>query len=182
MRLSPHLAACLLLIFACTSWGADPDVVVSIQKLGDTFVVEATLDIPVPVRTAWEVLTDFDQMAGILSNLTLSKVIRRRGNTLNVAQEGNARFGIFSYSFSSEREIRLEPMKRILARQLSGTARYFESEMGLSPTDRGTRLRYRAEIVPDSGLARTFGGSFIEHEVEEQLVAMAAEMVRRKGP
>ena len=43
----------------------------------------------------------------------------------------------------------------------------------------GVRLDYRMEVVPDSGLARAFGASFVEHEVAEQLTAMAAEMLRR---
>ena len=176
-----RLAVCFFLILSCSAFGAEPQVAVSIQKSGDAFIVEARFDIEVPLLTAWEVLTDFDHMARILSNLTASKIIRRNGSTLNVAQEGMARYGIFTYSFSSEREIQLEPMKRIIARQVTGTARRFESETGLSTTDRGTRVRYHAEIVPDSGMARTFGGSFIEHEVEEQLTAMASEMVRRKA-
>ena len=53
------------------------EVVVRLQKSGDAFVVEVSIDIPVPVRTAWDVLTDFDNMAAIVSNLSLSKVIRR---------------------------------------------------------------------------------------------------------
>ncbi|WP_301101457.1 SRPBCC family protein [Propionivibrio sp.] len=177
----PRLAASILLILSCAAFGADPEIVVKLLKNGDAFVVDARFDIAAPLRTAWEVLTDFDNMAGILSNLTSSKIIRRTGNTLNVVQEGAARYGIFTYSFASEREIRLEPMRRILARQLTGTAKRFESEMKLSASDRGTQIHYRAEIVPDSGIARTFGGPFIEHEIEEQLNAMAAEMVRRKA-
>jgi carbon monoxide dehydrogenase subunit G len=181
MRLSPRLAACCLLILSWSAFAAEQEIVVNIQKSGDGFVVDGTLDIPVPLRTAWDVVTDFDNMAGILSNLTSSKVIRRNGNTLYVAQEGAARFGFFTYAFTSERKIRLDPMKRIIARQITGTAKRFESEMELLPSDRGTALRYHAEIVPDSGIARTFGGSFIAHEIEEQLSTLAAEMLRRKS-
>jgi carbon monoxide dehydrogenase subunit G len=182
MRISPRLAACLLLILSCCVFGAENEIVVNLRKSGEAFVVEARLDIPVPVRSAWEVITDFDNMTKILNNLTSSRIISRNGSSLNVAQEGVAHYGIFSYSFASEREIRLEPMTRILARQLTGTAKHFESEMELSASDRGTRLRYSAQIVPDSGFARAFGASFIEHEVEEQLTAMATEMLRRQAP
>lgn len=71
--------------------------------------------------------------------------------------------------------------KRILARQLSGNAKRFASELELSKTDNGSQARYHAEVTPDSGLARTFGGPFIQHEVEEQFTAMAAEMLRRQA-
>jgi hypothetical protein len=178
----PRPAVCFLLMLSCAASAAEPQIQVSVEKTGDTFVVDASVDLAVPLRTAWEVLTDFDHMPVILSNLTSSKVTRRNGDTLYVAQEGTARYGVFSYSFASEREIRLEPMRWILARQLTGTARRFESSMGLSPTGSGTQIHYRAEIVPGSGIARTFGGPFIEHEVAEQLGALAAEMARRTAP
>jgi hypothetical protein len=45
-------------------------------------------------------------------------------------------------------------MKRILAIQLTGNAKRFESEMALSETKSGALVRYRAEIVPDSSIAR----------------------------
>lgn len=182
MSLLPRLAAAWLLSLVCSAGHAGQEVVVRLQKNGEAFVVEVSIDLPVPLRTAWDVLTDFDNMAAIVSNLTSSKVIRRSGNTLHVVQEGAARYGIFSYSFASEREVRLEPMRRILARQVSGTAKRFESEMVLAASEHGTELRYHAEMVPDSGVARTFGGSFVAHEVEEQFSALAAEMVRRKTP
>jgi carbon monoxide dehydrogenase subunit G len=161
---------------------ADPEIVVAVEKHGSAFVVDATIDFPVPLRTAWEVLTDFDNMTAILSNLTASRIASRSGNTLQVQQEGVAHYGIFSYDFASEREIRLEPMKRILATQISGNAKSFASELQLSPNGVGTEARYHVEVVPDSGIARTFGGPFIKHEIEEQFSAMAAEMARRKAP
>jgi len=177
-----HLLACFLLMMSCSTFGVEPEIVVGIEKSGEAFVVDATIEVQVPMRTAWEVLTDFDNMTGILSNLALSKIVRRNGNTLIVDQEGSAHYGIFSYSFASEREIRLEPMNRIFAKQIAGNAKRFESELELSQTGSVTLIRYRAEVVPDSGIGRTFGGTFIQHEVEEQFTAMVAEMKRRSAP
>ncbi|MBL0168433.1 MAG: SRPBCC family protein [Propionivibrio sp.] len=177
-----HWLACFLLTMSCSAFGVEPEILVGIEKSGEAFIVVARINLQVPLRTAWEVLTDFDNMTGILSNLASSKVVRRNGNTLIVDQEGSAHFGIFSYSFASEREIRLEPMKRIFARQISGNAKRFESELELSQTGLVTLIRYRAEVVPDSGIGRTFGGHFIQHEVEEQFTAMVAEMKRRSAP
>lgn len=171
----------LLLIICFAAFGAEPEILVAVEKSDDTFLVDATIVIPVPLRTAWEVLTDFNNMVGIMNNLTLSRIIRRKGSSVFVMQEGSAKFGIFSYSFASVREIQLEPMKRILAIQLTGSAKRFESEMALSETRSGTRVRYRAEIVPDSSIARIFGGPFVQHEVEEQFALIAAEMIRRKA-
>lgn len=177
-----HWLAGFLLTMSFSAFGVEPEVLVGIEKSGEAYVVNARINLQVPLRTAWEVLTDFDNMTGILSNLASSKIVRRNGNTLVVDQEGSAHFGIFSYSFASEREIRLEPMKRIFARQISGNAKRFESELELSQTGHVTLIRYRAEVVPDTGIGRTFGGHFIQHEVEEQFTAMVAEMKRRSAP
>jgi hypothetical protein len=165
------------------AFAATPEftLAVTVDKRGKSFVVDASADFPVPLRLAWDVLTDFDHMASILSNLSTSQIVSRSEQTLVVRQEGVARFGIFSYPFATEREIRLKPTKRIVARQISGNAQSFVSELRLSPGDNGTEVRYHAEIVPDSAIARTFGAPFVRHEVEEQFTALAAEMARRNA-
>ena len=99
-----------------------------------------------------------------------------------VAQEELARFGILSYALASERDIRFESMKRILAKQITGNGKRFESELELTQTGPATQVHYHAEVVPDSSFARTFGGHFIKHEVEEQFTAMAAKMMRSEAP
>ena len=170
------------LLQSVAALAADPEWVIAVEKRGGAFVVDASIDFPAPLPTVWEVLTDFDHMTTIMSNLTSSRIVSRSANTLRVEQEGVARYGFFSYAFASEREIRLEPMKRIVARQISGSAKSFASELQLSPASSGTAARYHAEMVPDSAIARTFGGPFVKHEIEEQFSAMAAEMARRSTP
>lgn len=177
----PRLVACLALILSSTAFAAEPQILVGVEKAGDAFIVDASAELPFSVRLAWDVLTDFDAMASIVSDLRTSRIVRRAGNTLFVLQEGTAKFGIFSFSFDSMREIHLEPMQRISARQLTGTAIGFESETLLSENAQGTVVHYHAKITPDSAIARIFGGPFIRREVEQQLQAMAAEMSRREG-
>jgi len=170
---------CLLALFGGAAFGVEPKVAVTVGQRDEAFIVDATIDVPVPVPTAWEVLTDFDHMASILGNLKSSKIVSREGNTWIVRQNGVARWGLLSFSFESEREIRLEPMKRILAKSLSGTLKRMESEAKIAASDQGVQIRYHAESVPDSALARMFGASFVRHEVEEQFLDMAREMLQR---
>ena len=89
------VAVLLLLIMCFAAFGAEPEILVAVEKSDDTFLVDATIVIPVPLRTAWEVLTDFNNMVGIMNNLTLSRIIRRKGSSVFVMQEGSAKFGIF---------------------------------------------------------------------------------------
>ena len=173
-------------LLICLSLGnascVEREVAVAVRESVDGFIVQATIKPPVSLRTAWDVLVDFDHMAGILNNLTTSNVVSRNGNILIVKQEGVARFGIFSYPFTAEREIRMEPPRRILAKNLSGTLKRMESDLQLTPTGaHGVRIEYRAELAFDSIIAGLFGVSFLNHEVEEQFLAMVAEMKRREA-
>ncbi len=175
-----RLISILLILLSGSAFAEEAELVVAVEKSGDGFIVSAKASAAAPLRTVWAVLTDFDHMANILNNLNVSTILQRKGNTLRVLQQGRAWYGPFFYSFSSEREVRLEPMRRIVSRQITGTTQHFESRMELSADGDNTFLRYHAEIVPGSTLARTFGSAFIQHEVEEQLNAMLTEISRKK--
>ena len=91
-------------------------------------------------------------------------------------------FGIFSYAFKAEREIRMEPPRQILARNLSGTLKRMDSELQLIPGSAGgVRIEYRAEFAFDSIIAGLFGVSFLSHEVDEQFQSIVAEMKRQEA-
>jgi hypothetical protein len=178
-RVPAILLSCLLALSGEAALGVEPTVVVTVAQSGDVLIVDATMNVQVPLATAWAVLTDFDHMTVIVGNLTSSKVTSRDGNTWIVRQEGVARYGLLSFPFQSEREIRLDPMRRILARNLSGTLKGMESEAKILPVHEGVQITYHTEIVPDSLLARIFGAPFLRHEFEEQFLSMAREMARR---
>lgn len=170
--------ACLL---AGNAFAADQDIVVTVREAGERYLVEATIKAPVSQQTAWDVLVDYDHMTSILGNLSASQVISRKGNHLIIKQEGVVRYGLLSHSFQVEREIRLEPMQRILTKNLSGSLKRMESEVRLKPSGNGQPvvIEYRAEFVFGSILAGLFAVSFLNHEVEEQFQSMLAEMKRR---
>lgn len=178
------LLAFLMYLSAATVLAAEQEIIVAVSEAGEAYVVDATVRVLVAQRTAWEVLVDFDHMSGILNNLNSSRVVRREGDVLLVRQEGNARFGLFSYPFQVEREIRLEPMRRILTRNLSGSLKRMESEVRLAPAlakGQPMQITYRAEFVFDSVIAGLFGASFLHHEVEEQFRLLVTEMKRRES-
>ena len=168
-----------LLALACEAAGGEPKVVVSVDRSGDAFIIDAAFEVEVPPATAWGVLTDFDNMSAMLPNLKSSRITAREGNTWMVKQAGAAKFGLFSFSFWSEREVRVEPMQRIMVKGLAGSVKRMNSETRMEARGSGVQIRYHAEIVPDSILARLFGGSFVRHEIGEQFRLMAHEMLRR---
>lgn len=185
--------AALLIALPAT---AQTSIHAQVEKHGEEFSVVCQLDFPAPPTIAWQVLTDFEHMPEYLSSLRTSHAIpldaaeqstagaaaSATTTSLLVRQTGVARLGIVAYRFASEREVHLEAMTRISSWQRSGDARSYTSEMQLAPdaTDNGkTHAWYHAEVVPDTALAGLFGAAFLQHEIEEQLTAMAHEMARR---
>ena len=66
-----------------------------------------------PAAVAWDVLTDYDNMAKFISNLTQSTVRLRMGNRVQVFQKGKASRGPLSIAFENVRDIELVPQTEI---------------------------------------------------------------------
>lgn len=176
----PIVVLCwLLALFGQAAFAVEPKVAVVVDQQDEAFIIDATIDVQVPLAIAWEVLTDFDQMASFLGNLKSSKIVSRNGNTWIVRQNGAVKYGPLSFSFESEREIRVEPMKRIQSKSLSGSLKRMDSESKLAALDQGVQIRYHAESVPDSMLAQLFGKPFVREQVGDQFLQMAREMLQR---
>lgn len=157
---------------------ADKDL--QITRQGEGWLVEGSFTVPVAPVVAWAVLTDFEHMGRFLTNLSVSQVLERQGNVLQVEQRGTARFGLFSFKFQSLREITLTPASHIHARGLSGNIKHFISDLSVAEEGGATRLTYRAEMEPDFWLPAWLAPSLLRHEVAEQFSAMVREMVRRQ--
>lgn len=153
---------------------------ITVTQQGRTFVVAATLEAPVPAALAWEVLTDFEQMDHFVPNLTDSRILARDGNRLTIAQRGIARFGPLAISFASEREVTLEPPRRIRSVQTRGSMEKLESVTTFVATAEGTRLDYRVEVIPGALYPDVVARRFLRHEVSEQFDAIVREMLRRR--
>ena len=175
-------ALSLTLTLSSPLQAADPTVRssdVQVERKGDAFSVEVQMHAPVPPEQAWAVLTDFERMAEFIPNLAQSQVLSRSEQKLRVRQKGTARFGPFSTTFDSTRDISLLPPNEIRATGIGGNIRRMESVMRLEADGNGTRLHYKAEVVPDFWLPPLLGPSFVRHETAEQFSAMINEMLRR---
>ena len=119
MKIVFALAAALVL--CCPAAAADnADIAVEVRKEGET--IHVTVDCPVkaPAAVAWEVMTDYDNMAKFISNLTQSSVRMHMGNRMQVAQKGKASRGPLSISFETLREIELVPKTEVRSKVIAG--------------------------------------------------------------
>jgi len=181
-----HLIGFLLsaLLLTQLSIAGEADAVASkdvrVERVGDSFTVDLRMYAPVAPELAWAVLIDFERMAEFIPNLTHSQILERGEDTLQIRQKGVARYGPFSSSFESTREIRLTPKREIRAHGVGGNVKRMESLMRLEAEGDGTRLTYHAEVLPDFWLPPMVGPSFVRHETAEQFSAMIREMLRRQ--
>ena len=146
---------------------------------GETYVLNAVMFAPVAQAVAWEVLTDFDHMAGWVPNVTESKVLKRDDASITVEQRGVAKYGALSFPYDTERKLDLKPKATINSTQIKGSLRRVVSTMMLEPDGKGTRLTYHLEIVPSLLAGALLSKEFVQHEISEQFTAIIAEMVRR---
>jgi Polyketide cyclase / dehydrase and lipid transport len=146
---------------------------------GEAYVVNAVFAAPVPQAIAWDVLTDFDKLAGWVPNVTESKAIKREESSVVVEQKGVARYGLASFPYTSERKIDLKKPSFIKTAQIKGNMRRVESTLMIEPDGNGMRIVYHLEIVPNAAASVLMSKKFVEHEVTEQFTAIVGEMTRR---
>ena len=174
-----HLVLAVLLAGIGAASAQSPIRSIEIVEKDDGYVADVVMFAPVPPPVAWDVLTDFDKMAGWVPNVKESKVLARDGNVLEIEQRGVARFGIASFPYVSARKMVLDPQKTVKATQTKGSMKRLESLMRLSAEGSGTQLNYRLELVPSGLAAVALSKDFLKHELTEQFTAIVGEMVRR---
>jgi hypothetical protein len=174
------LLALLMLVGAASAAAVDSPIrTIEVTHEGETYVVNSVMFAPVGQSVAWDVLTDFDKLAGWVPNVAQSKATKREENTVFVEQRGVAKFGAASFPYVTERKIDLTPQTAIKTTQLKGSLRRVESSILLEPDGKGTRIKYHLEVVPSVLASTVMSRQFLEHEVTEQFTAIVGEMVRR---
>jgi hypothetical protein len=175
----------------CLAWAvcilaATPDAWSQVRSIdvahdGDTYVVTVQIFAPVNRAIAWDVLTDFTHMAGWVPNLRESVVVKAGDRQMTIEQSGTAKFGGVGFSYTSVREIVLDPQTTIRSTQIKGSMRRQESLMTLSTEGDGTRMQYRLELVPSLLASAALSQDRLKQEMEEQFTAIVGEMTKRKN-
>jgi hypothetical protein len=147
---------------------------------GNTYVVKAQMFAPVTQAIAWDVLTDFPNMAKWVPNVQESTIVKPGDKQFTIEQRGTAKFAGLSFSYTSLREIVVNPQTTIDSTQVKGSMKLQHSLMRVSPEGDGTRMQYQLEVVPSFPASAVMSEDFLKHEIEEQFTAIVGEMVKRK--
>jgi len=150
-----------------------------IERQGEYITVKASALMQVDARIAWEVLSDYDNLARFIPDMKSSRAVSRDGNRVLVEQKGE--FGFFFYRQPVDviLEVVEEPRRRIDARRISGNIRDLETHYDLKASDAGVELDYAGRFIPDFSVPPLFGMPMVRRIVERRFRAMVEEIVRR---
>lgn len=157
------------------------DIAVQVQKNGDAFEVKVEFRVGATVAQSWEVLTDYDNMAKIVSTVNESRVQNRNGNTFEVAQKSQVKAGLLPIYLDSVRQVTLTPPKEIKSTLLKGNLK--SSDFTTRVFDEGAQTRVTAEgtFVPTALGAATITVESVTASTRQQYKELRDEIVRRKN-
>jgi hypothetical protein len=157
----------------------DDKISVVVRQHADTVNVDVRLRVGVAPPVVWDVLTDFDHLVGVISNLESSKILSRSGTSIVVEQRGKATRGLVSFAFDTVREVELKPFEEIRSHLISGTLKKSEGLTRLTSDGDGTLIENHGEFIPNISLPPIIGVQLIEAETRKQFGEMRDEMLRR---
>ena len=174
-----HLLTLCLLGFSAEAL-AERDV--RIARDADTIRIDAKLRVDVHHHIAWQVLTDYDNLARFVPGLLTSRIVSDPGAPMLLKQTG--RSGLLWLTVPVEVVVRIEeiPLEAIRFFAVSGTIKSKSGEWRIEAQDDATLLIYRASIVPGFWVPPLIGTAVMAQDVRSKLVGVANEMTRRASP
>ena len=175
------LLACGLALALGPAWAdaADGDIVVHARKEGAEIVVDVDCPVRAPVRTVWDVLTDYDNMSRFISNLEYSGIQGRTDNFLTVRQTGKATRGPLSIRFDNVREVELRPYTEVRSRLVSGDLRASVFTTRIVDGDSVVHIINSGRYTPKIWVPPLIGPALIEEETRKQFGEIRTEILRR---
>ena len=153
---------------------------VDVTRDGDAYVLKAEISAPVAPAVAWEVLTDFANMARWVPNVGDSRIVRPGAANLTIEQRGTVKFAGMNFDYISLREVELTAKTTIRSTQVKGSMKKQSSLMKLVPKGTGTLMQYKLELIPSFMTSTVMSEDLLKQEVVDQFTAIVAEMLRRK--
>jgi ribosome-associated toxin RatA of RatAB toxin-antitoxin module len=149
------------------------------ERHGEYITVNASAMMQVDARIAWEVLSDYDNLAQFIPDMKTSRVVSRDGNRVLVEQKGEFGFFFYRQPVDVMLEVVEEPRRRIDARRISGNIRDLETRYDLEASGAGVKLHYAGRFIPEFSVPPLFGMPMVRRVVERRFRAMVEEIVRR---
>jgi carbon monoxide dehydrogenase subunit G len=157
------------------------EVVVQVSREGNSFEVSAELAVAATVDEVWEVLTDFDHMATILSSVDQSRIVNRDGDQFDVVQKSHGNAGPIQLSLDSVRHLQLVPKREIRSHLVKGDLRSSDFTTRLVAEGEATRIVVTGKFATGllGGVAVT--PEAVHAQTRRQYQELREEILRRKA-
>jgi hypothetical protein len=136
--------------------------------------------VPVTLQRAWQVLSNYEGMAGVMPDIQQAKVISRQGKTLVLAQTYQA-----PYTFGLRIQARLlveeTPPTQLRYTLIRGDRiRQLRGRWTLSPVAGGVQVRHQIEVEPElPALLRPSYNELSEANLVQSMQVLRRLMVQR---
>jgi carbon monoxide dehydrogenase subunit G len=160
---------------------AGNDITVHVDKDGSAFTVSAELTVAADTDEVWSVLTDFDHMAQILSNVDASRIANRDGNKFDVIQTSHASAGLLHISLDSVRQVELSPKQEIRSHLLKGDLKSSDFTTRVVPDGSVVKITVQGKFVASGLTGAVITPETVEAQTRQQYEELREEVLRRKA-
>jgi len=157
------------------------DINVRVERDGNTFTVSTELTVAASGDEVWDVLTDFDHMAEILSNVDVSRIANRDGNRFDVIQKSHAYAGPIRLSMDIVRQVELTPKREIRSRLLKGDLKSSDFQTLISDEGNVTRVTVNGKFVAGALGGAAITPERVQAQTQQQYQELHDEVLRRKS-
>jgi len=178
------MSAIALCVMPWLTYAAGPsakDINVKVEKDGNTYMVSADFTVAASVDETWDVLTDFDNMAKILSNVDASSISNREGNKFDVTQKSHVSAGLIKVSSDSVRQVELTPKTEIRSHLLKGDLKSSVFSTKIIPEGDVTKVTVNGKFVAGGLSAGAITVESVEASTRRQYQELRDETLRRKA-
>ena len=181
--------AVILSLFAMASWAGSTDttqageheIAVQVRKEHTTYEISFEFTVPATIEQTWSVLSDFEHMAQILSNMDSSNVVSRDGNRIMVAQTSHGKIGPIQVSVDGLREIVLNPPTEIHSHLVKGDLRASDFTTTLYAEGALTRVAVQGKLVVAPWVGLALSADKVAAQTRQQYQELRDEILRRKA-
>lgn len=178
-RTGRFVSRLLVLYLVCIGLARGAEVDVRIERQDDTFNVEANVLIATDPRVAWNVLTDYGNLANFVPGMTSSRIVSAPGQPLLLEQKGESGFLMLRVPIDVVSRIEEVPPSVVRFQSVGGNLRNKQGEWAVARHDHATRVTYRASITPGFSLPPLIGPAIVGRDVKMMVESVAGEMLRR---
>ena len=173
--------ASLLLLSGLLSAGiaasAEPEI--RIERNQDAIRINASLRVDAHHHIAWQVLTDYNNLARFVPGMQTSEIVSGPGEPLLLKQTGQSGFLLFRLPIEVLVQVTEAPLEAVRFHGVGGSFKNKHGEWRIEPQGDATRLIYQANIVPGFWVPPLIGPAVMGQDVSSKLVGVAQEMQRR---